>query len=103
MLLPQVFVSGVGTGDNSSLLPWLHYFYFCPYLQCAADAIYFLHWKCLGSGGSSPELYQRKLEYEIEGGVRMTAELVIGLVTCVATVINTVFVALSYLKGKDKE
>ena len=59
--------------------------------------------KCLGSGGSSPELYQRTLEYEIEGGVRMTAELVIGLVTCVATVINTVFVALSYLKGKDKE
>ncbi len=34
----------------------------------------------------------------------MTAELVIGLVTCVATMmINTVFVALSYLKGKDKE
>jgi len=33
----------------------------------------------------------------------MTAELVIGLETCVATVINTVFVALSYLKGKDKE
>ena len=29
----------------------------------------------------------------------MTAELV----TCVATVINTVFVTLSYLKGKDKE
>ena len=33
----------------------------------------------------------------------MTAELVIGLVTCVATVINTVFVTLSYLKGKEKE
>ena len=51
----------------------------------------------------SPELYQRKLEYEIEGGIRMTVDFVIGLVTCVATVINTVFVALSYLKGKDKE
>ena len=51
----------------------------------------------------SPELYQRKLEYEIEGGVRMTVDFVMGLVTCVATVINTVFVALSYLKGKDKE
>ncbi len=33
----------------------------------------------------------------------MTAELVIGLATCVATMINTVFVALSYLKGEDKE
>ena len=59
--------------------------------------------KCLGSGGSSPELYRLLSEYEIEGGLRMTAELVIGLVTCVATMINTVFVALSYLKGKDKE
>ena len=34
---------------------------------------------------------------------RMTVDFVMGLVTCVATVINTVFVALSYLKGKDKE
>ena len=51
----------------------------------------------------SPRLYQRKLEYEIVGGLRMTVDFVIGLVTCVATVINTVFVALSYLKGKDKE
>ena len=33
----------------------------------------------------------------------MTADFFIGLVTCVATVINTVFVALSYLKGKEKE
>ena len=33
----------------------------------------------------------------------MTADFVIGVVTCVATVINTVFVALSYLKGKSKE
>ena len=38
-----------------------------------------------------------------EEGVRMTVDFVMGLVTCVATVINTVFVALSYLKGKDKE
>ena len=51
----------------------------------------------------SPELYQRKLEYVIEGGVRMTVDFVMGLVTCVATVINTVFLALSYLKGKVKE
>ncbi len=33
----------------------------------------------------------------------MTADFIIGLVTCITTVINTVFVALSYLKGKDKE
>ena len=33
----------------------------------------------------------------------MTAELVIGLATCVATVITTVFATLSYLNGKDKE
>ena len=33
----------------------------------------------------------------------MTVDFVFGLVTSVATVINTVFVALSYLKGKDKE
>ena len=101
-------MQGCGDRNEYSILTpksfsGLHYFYFCLYLQCAADAIYFLHWKCLGSGGSSPELYRLLSEYEIEGGVRMTAELVIGLVTCVATVINTVFVALSYLKGKDKE
>ena len=33
----------------------------------------------------------------------MTVEFVVGLVTCVATVINAVIAALSYLKGKDKE
>ena len=33
----------------------------------------------------------------------MTGELVMGLVTCVATLINTVFAALSYLDGKGKE
>ncbi len=33
----------------------------------------------------------------------MTVELVMGLVTCVATVISTVIAALSYLKGKEKE
>ena len=31
----------------------------------------------------------------------MTADFVIGLVTCVTTVINTVSVALSYLKDKE--
>ena len=31
----------------------------------------------------------------------MTVDFVIGLVTSVATVINTVFVALSYLKDKE--
>ena len=51
----------------------------------------------------TPELYQRTLEYEIEGGLRMTADFVIGLVTCIATVAGTVIAALSYLKGKDKE
>ena len=101
-------MQGCGDRNEYSILTpksfsGLYYFYFCPYLHCATDAIYFLHWKCLGSGGLSPELCRLLSEYEIEGGVRMTAELVIGLVTCVATVINTVFVALSYLKGKDKE
>ena len=33
----------------------------------------------------------------------MTADFVIGLVTCIATVSGTVIAALSYLKGKDKE
>ena len=33
----------------------------------------------------------------------MTVDFVIGLVTCIATMINTVFVALSYLNGKSKE
>ena len=33
----------------------------------------------------------------------MTADFVIGLVTCIATMINTFIAALSYLKGKDKE
>jgi len=35
--------------------------------------------------------------------LRMTADFVIGLVTCIATVAGTVIAALSYLKGKDKE
>ena len=63
----------------------------------------FKYWKIWLFWRLSPELYQRKLEYWIEGGLRMTADFIIGLVTCVATVINTVFVALSYLKGKEKE
>ena len=33
----------------------------------------------------------------------MTADFVIGLITCIATVINTVFDALSNFKGKSKE
>ena len=33
----------------------------------------------------------------------MTADFIIGLVTCIATMVNTVIAALSYLKGKDKE
>ncbi len=33
----------------------------------------------------------------------MTLELVIAVVTCVATIINTVIALLSFLKKKDKE
>ena len=33
----------------------------------------------------------------------MTSELIISLVTCVSTVIDTVIALLSYLKKKDKE
>lgn len=33
----------------------------------------------------------------------MTCEMIISLVTCVATVIGTVVALLSYLKKKDKE
>lgn len=32
----------------------------------------------------------------------MTCEIIIALVTCVATVIGTVIAVLSYLKKKDK-
>lgn len=32
----------------------------------------------------------------------MTCELIIALVTCVATVIGTIFVVLSYLKDKKE-
>ena len=36
------------------------------------------------------------------GGMAMTFELFIGLVTCVATVIATVIAALSYFHNKDE-
>ena len=49
----------------------------------------------------SPELYRPRPEYWNEGGLRMTAEFVVGLVTCVATVAGTVIAALSYFKDKE--
>lgn len=36
-----------------------------------------------------------------KGGLRMTCEFVITLVTCVATVVSTVIALLSYLKDKE--
>ena len=38
----------------------------------------------------------------ILGGLRMTCECVIALVTCVATIITTVIAVLSYLKDKKE-
>ena len=37
----------------------------------------------------------------MKGGLRMTAEFVVGLVTCVASVAGTVVAALSYFKDKE--
>ena len=37
----------------------------------------------------------------IEGDLRMTAEFVVGLVTCIATVAGTVIAALSYFKDRE--
>ena len=33
----------------------------------------------------------------------MIVEIIIAVVTCATSVINTILAALSYLKGKDKE
>ena len=33
----------------------------------------------------------------------MIVEIIVAVITCVASVMNTIFVALSYLKGKNKE
>ena len=70
--------------------------------QHRQTVLYWSHWKArTPSGGCLPKLYQRKLEYWNEGGLRMTAEFVVGLVTCVATVAGTVIAALSYFKDKE--
>ncbi|MBQ4331624.1 MAG: hypothetical protein IJC31_07300 [Spirochaetaceae bacterium] len=34
---------------------------------------------------------------------RMIVEIIVAVVTCTTSVINTILAALSYLKGKDKE
>ena len=34
---------------------------------------------------------------------RMIVEIIVAVVTCATSVINTILAALSYLKGKDKE
>ena len=63
---------------------------------------YFDYWKCLISGGVSQtqSVYTEIIEW---GGLSMTLELVIAVVTCVATVASTVIALLSFLKKKDKE
>ena len=33
----------------------------------------------------------------------MIVEIIVAVITCVTSVMNTIFVALSYLKGKNKE
>ena len=33
----------------------------------------------------------------------MIVEIIVAVVTCATSIINTIFVALSYLKGKDTE
>lgn len=33
----------------------------------------------------------------------MIAEIIVAAITCITSVINAIFVALSYLKGKDEE
>ena len=33
----------------------------------------------------------------------MVVEIIVAVITCITSVINAIFAALSYLKGKDKE
>ena len=33
----------------------------------------------------------------------MIVEIIVAVITCVTSVMNTIFVALSYLEGKNKE
>ena len=61
-----------------------------------------LYWflKCL-NWRLAPKLYRLSPEFVL-GGLRMTCECVISLVTCVATIITTVIAVLSYLKDKKE-
>ena len=49
---------------------------------------------------ASPGLNRFYAEIIDKGGLRMTCEIVIALVTCVATVICTVIAVLSYFRNK---
>ncbi len=59
-------------------------------------------WKCLNSGGVSQTQNLDFLEIIDMGGLFMTLELVLLVISCIATVTGTVITLLSYLK-KDKE
>ena len=48
----------------------------------------------------SPELNRLYAEILDEGGLRMTVDFIVALVTCVATVISTVIAVLSYFRNK---
>ena len=59
-------------------------------------------WKCLNSGGVSLTQNLDFLEIIDMGGLFMTLELVLLVISCISTVTGTVITLLSYLK-KDKE
>ena len=33
----------------------------------------------------------------------MVVEIIVAVITCITSIINSIFASLSYLKGKDKE
>ena len=51
---------------------------------------------------ATPDSISFLLKYRL-GRLTMTCEMIISLITCVATIIGTVIALLSYLKKKDKE
>ena len=85
------------------------------YLHRVSNTLYLYYWKCLSSGGMQAclaiEFFQNsRLPNSIRlvgnndyGRLVMTLELVIALVTCVATVAGTVITLLTFLRQKDKE
>ena len=65
--------------------------------------IYYRYWKCLIQA-VSPELNQSLAQADFEiidkGGLLMTFELVVAVITCIATIICTVIAVLSYFRNK---